>query len=207
MDWFDKAVALVWLALTYQQNRILRAGNPPPEALRSSWLGWLKEPLSHYWPTLIVVLVGVVYFFRPLVFPPSSVREGSPSIPSAQTALSTSPSVGDWRNVQPSPWAGPFGPIMAVELLQTFQQMPKPCVVKVTAPQENNNLRGTILWILQNAANCEVADNPIGPPNIDEPASIVKPTTDAGIVIHYSTDFGWRKRRPFLRHIIVQSRG
>jgi hypothetical protein len=101
------------------------------------------------------------------------------------------PSSADWRNVEASPWAGPFGPILAVELLQEFQQMPSPCVVKVTAPSENDNLRGTIVWILQYGAKCEVVNNPTGPPDIDQPASIVAPTNNAGLVIHYAADFGW----------------
>ena len=60
MDLFDKAVAVAWLALTYQQNRILRAGNPPT-ATSPSW----TRNLVHYWPTGLVVLLGIVIILRP----------------------------------------------------------------------------------------------------------------------------------------------
>lgn len=126
--------------------------------------------------------------------PPTSPQSPQPpqTAPSAQVAASTNPSVKDWRNLAPSPWGGPFGPIMAVEIVQTFEELPKPCVVKVTAPPENENLRGTLNWILQYGAKCDIAENPIGPPNVDEPQSAeVQPNGNPGIIIHWAADYSW----------------
>jgi hypothetical protein len=74
MDWFDKTVALVWLVLTYQQNRILRAGNPSLDGRRHPWFA----QIAHYWPTFMGVLVIGFILLRPVLSLPSrAAREGS----------------------------------------------------------------------------------------------------------------------------------
>jgi hypothetical protein len=96
----------------------------------------------------------------------------------------------NWQNIPSGPWAGPLGPILAVELLDVFQQLPKPCAAKVTAPHDNENLRATMAWILQYGAKCEIVGDSSGLPNADEPRSAqVLPNTNAGIVVHWSSDY------------------
>lgn len=106
------------------------------------------------------------------------------TIPSNTISGNTS---ANWRNVPPGPSAGPIGPISAVELVQTFEQLPTPCVVDVTAPSDNENLRGTLAWILQYGAKCQIAGAP-SPPNADEPQSS-EPNTKPGLVIHWASNF------------------
>jgi hypothetical protein len=48
-------------------------------------------------------------------------------------------------NVASSPKGGPLGPIVAVQLAQILDALPKPCVVRVTRPKENySQLKETI---------------------------------------------------------------
>lgn len=80
------------------------------------------------------------------------------------------------------PRSGPIGPIFAVELVQLFMQAPKPCVANVTAPEDNKNLRDTLIWILRYSAQCDIQIDS-SPKNIDDP--LVTVTTEPGLVIHY----------------------
>jgi hypothetical protein len=58
MDWFDKAVAVAWLALTWRQNRILDKANPPsPDP---SWKLTAQNYLSRFWPMGVMILLGVL---------------------------------------------------------------------------------------------------------------------------------------------------
>jgi hypothetical protein len=58
MDWFDKAVAVAWLALTWRQNRILDKANPP--APDPSWKTKAQNYLSRYWPMAVMILLGML---------------------------------------------------------------------------------------------------------------------------------------------------
>ena len=85
MDYFDKSVALAWLALTYQQNRILARGNPVE--IESKTLGaQLKRELVLHWPTIVGILFIVAFLGRPYIIP--SRRERPAQVPQAQLAIS-----------------------------------------------------------------------------------------------------------------------
>jgi hypothetical protein len=87
MDWFDRIVGLVWLLLTYQQNQILRAGNPPPQGtVESRWLIYAKK----YWPMFVMVLLGVAIWLPRIIQIPLLVANveslhGTADIPSNAT--------------------------------------------------------------------------------------------------------------------------
>jgi hypothetical protein len=93
MDWFDKVVGLAWLALTYQQNQILRAANPVQHPSQER----LRTYAQRYWPMAVMVVLGVAIWL-PRVIPipslsasveplhgtadvPAQIREATISIP------------------------------------------------------------------------------------------------------------------------------
>jgi hypothetical protein len=100
------------------------------------------------------------------------------------------------RDVPASSQGGPIGPILAVEMVQWFSQLPKPCLVKLTYASDNQNLGRTLDWILSygdptkvnGGAICDMQPDVLSPPNIDEPSSPRK-TTDPGIVVHWNENF------------------
>jgi hypothetical protein len=100
------------------------------------------------------------------------------------------------RDAPASSQGGPIGPILAVEVVQWFSQLPKPCLVKLTYASDNQNLGRTLDWILSygdptkvnGGAICDMHPDVLSPPNIDEPSSPRK-TTDPGIVVHWNENF------------------
>jgi hypothetical protein len=106
------------------------------------------------------------------------------------------------RSIRPpaGPRSGPIGPIFAVELVQLFTQAPKPCVANVTAPEDNKNLRDTLIWIHQYGAQCDIRIDS-SPKNIDDP--LVPVTTEPGVVIHYSKISPLEKRLPISLRLVA----
>ncbi len=146
----------------------------------------------------LIVACAALWFAVRFIAPMASQQVGILTAvpPPAQSAIQQTPppaktiAPSDWRNIPPGPWAGPIGPIMAIEIVQTFQQLPQPCVVKVTAPSENDNLRSTLNWILEYGAKCEIAPMTLGPPNADEPQSAeLQPNSNSGMIIHWAADY------------------
>jgi hypothetical protein len=123
-----------------------------------------------------------------------------PPEPPTQTSAAEEPSVADWRNRPSSPWAGPMGPVFALELVATFNRLPKPCLLKITGP--DNPFVATFRWLLTygvitsgpagsgpfSNSVCEIAPDSVEPPDIDEP-NPVKPTTEPGIVVHWNENY------------------
>jgi hypothetical protein len=181
MDWFDKAVALAWLALTYQQNRILRAGNPPQEGERkaSQWHTWLV-PLGHYWPTLMGIIVIAVILLRPLLVP----RPVQESIihPTATISLQTPPKVEGRRVIIP-PRELSFNQTMALvaaigNVKRIYDSLPPPtrgnyttreCDLEITSSETNALFRESLKRIAQ-VMGC-VVNQPQGPNPTDADAT------------------------------------
>jgi len=176
MDWFDKTVAVVWLVLTYQQNRILRAGNPPTVASQSR--AW---SFVHYWPTGLGVLIAMVIFLRPNLQSLVPVLFPSPQSPSVQSAPS-------------SPAANHIGTTFGLQLAQMLDRLPKPCAIKVTDPNKQDELSSLIRWVVSygnpsGGAICSLIGNNSEPPNIDNPPAVA-PTTAPGMVVHWDFTSG-----------------
>jgi len=152
---------------------------------------FLASEIWNFVPLGLMAVAGVIWIYMGVTRTEPLMKIELPKVNSAAEESSTTPpSVADWRNRPSSPWAGPIGPIHAVELVSIFQRLPSPCVVKVTAPTDNENLRATLEWILQYGAKCEIASTPMVPPSADEPQfAEVQPNTKPGVIIHWAPDF------------------
>jgi hypothetical protein len=162
----------------------------------------------------MAVACGALWFAVRYILPVASQQFSLPTATSAPTAIeqatpfvptpiseTSSPSVRDWRNIPASPWGGPIGPIMALELVATFNRLPKPCLLKFTGPA-NDPFVDTIGWLLSNGvitngpsgggpfsgSVCEIASSTIDLPDVDDPNPI-KLTTEPGIVVHWNESY------------------
>jgi hypothetical protein len=158
-----------------------------------------SQQRRRYWPWIVALVLTTVasvapaYFIYRLTghFVESVDTGASQAIPTRNAPSTTQPPVGDW-NRPPDATGGPIGPILAVELASTFEQLPKPCTVKTTAPPQTE-LASTITWILTYGSPsgdliCTVESANPGPPNVDEPAPPA-PTIEPGIVIHWNQNY------------------
>jgi hypothetical protein len=83
---------------------------------------------------------------------------------------------------------GPLGPIMAVEMVQTFKTVTS-CTISLTAPAEMSSFRDTLRWLLtepqiDGGAGCTLWRE-VSPPSVDDLPS-PKQTSIRGIVIHWN---------------------
>ena len=95
----------------------------------------------------------------------------------------------DW-NIPASPKAGPVGPIFAVEFVNTFNRLPKPCLIKISSPRNEirfNNFLADNQRRSQQCCDLRFAkDEPL--PGAGEPERAVNPT-EPGLVVHWNQDF------------------
>jgi hypothetical protein len=86
-----------------------------------------------------------------------------------------------------------IGTTWALELSQVLNRLPKPCTIKVTAPNLNDEVPSVIAWVVSygnpsGQAICSPAPSPSGPLNEDEPLPLT-PTTEPGVVVHLDANF------------------
>ena len=125
---------------------------------------------------------------------PSGSISGSveviPSAPRVSAALE------DW-NQSSGEHSGPIGPELAAVFMYKFDQLPKPCAVKITAPDNGKSeLATTLGWLLTNGRNggggapdiCVVESPDLPPIDADDPTSLKK-NGDKGIIIHWNPDY------------------
>jgi hypothetical protein len=112
-------------------------------------------------------------------------QKTQPVVESAQQAA-----VPAW-NIPSSAQGGPVGPIFAAEFVQWLDDhLPKPCVIKVTAPPDSE-LGKTIAWLAQYGGGrglCTIYQDDSGPRNIDDGEQVVL-SAEPGIVIHSKAEF------------------
>jgi hypothetical protein len=150
-----------------------------------------------YWPWLLAMLLitlaaaSPAYLTYRLAMGTLPIQPPNP--PSVVSPLPTSPSTWD---TPPSAQGGPIGPILAIEFVQAFDALPKPCKVMISAPQ-GSHLRETLYWLLNyggssrgpgGTAVCEMESPALSPQNVDEPNPI-KPNPETGIIIHWDQSF------------------
>jgi hypothetical protein len=128
---------------------------------------------------------------------PTPISTESPKAPPAVSPTASpiaSPTIVQSWNTPPSARGGPVGPIFAAEFVQWLSDhLPKPCLVKVTAPQ-NSELGNTIRWLVEYGGGkglCAIYSGDSGPPNVDDPSP---QTNEPGIVIHSHADFAPAER-------------
>jgi hypothetical protein len=83
-----------------------------------------------------------------------------------------------------------IGETFSIELAQLLHELPQPCLIKITNPA-NTELGSLINWVttygnMPNGHICAVEEN-TALPDVDK--KYVKPTTDAGMVIHWNADY------------------
>jgi hypothetical protein len=118
----------------------------------------------------------------------------APTVPTTDVpqAPSNAPSTPapSWT-IPAGPKTGPIGPILAAQLVQWFNEnLPKPCVVKLTFPTDSE-LGRTFSWLIQYGGGqglCSIYQDDKRPRNIDDGVPI-NPTTEPGIVIHWNESF------------------
>ena len=146
---------------------------------------WLKLQASRWW--IVAVILAFAYVAGPAMYrratAPVALTGAIGEMPIGTKPYSDPAS---W-NVPPSGLGGPLGPIAAVQLAQTLDALPKPCLIKLTGPHESE-LRKTIEWIVvYGHANqqpiCSIQqDSPI--PSADEPP--LKLNEQPGIIVHWN---------------------
>jgi hypothetical protein len=92
-----------------------------------------------------------------------------------------------WQR-EPGPKEGPFGPIFAWELVQEFEQIHKPCNIKIRAAKDTKAFRDTFAWLLENGAHCP-PDLSSTPPNLDPEDSHPPEPKTGGIVVRFNDGF------------------
>ena len=137
-------------------------------------------------PWTMIGFGGVILFLGFVIIGVGVYRLNSQPIPiSIETSTTSSPATNPqpW-NMPASAQGGPVGPIFAAQFVQLLDGLPKPCLVKVSAPPKSE-LGRTIAWLAQYGGGnglCTIYEDDRGPPNIDE--EIVLQTNETGIVIH-----------------------
>src|SRR5271163_5030039 len=146
-----------------------------------------------YWLALIlivfvymgtpVLLSQIKSIVRPIVKPvtvtttPPSVAASGPVIARSATTTNGCPQAPLRWQEPAGAQTGPIGPILAAEFIWEFDQLPKPCAVKITS-FERGELLSTFEWLLtygRTGGNggppiCELGSGDLPPPDADDPA-------------------------------------
>jgi hypothetical protein len=201
MEWFDKAVGITWLVLTYQQNRILARGNPPQNetANRLSGLRQRFVGLARYWPTLIVVAFGGIYFGRSLIMPPSAGLSSisTPAAAASPVALGVaSTPVSESLSTDSGPPPNPneilaakgllFSPNFAQNLSRELLRLPRPCTFKLIAPKSLIPVRDQLVSA---AMNSSVPDMENSGATLIAPCTVIDEQEDRNPELYGRRDF------------------
>jgi hypothetical protein len=156
---------------------------------------WLRKALTAVnqtiSPNLLIAALLVLFIY---VAGPSFLGRVKKALSSPVTSVGTpappeqsTPPLTTWGDLPASNRSGPIGPMLAIELVQQFERLPKPCLVKVTYTAENRNLGNTLDWLLDygDPNGGRICNIPTTAPNINDPTT----TREPGIVIHWDSKF------------------
>jgi len=183
-DWLILAIC-IYEAYQTRKERNRNGQSPPPAA-----------PRLRYWPWVTLAVLATIVAWLPVYIRsiqmkmPTAATTAAPTTAWNPQSLAAPPS-SLWYPVASSAWSGPLGPILAVELVQTFKDLPQPCQVRLTVADDKINLARTLSWLLgrspnDGAAGCEVTGEQLALPYIEMP---MHRTNDPGVVIHWNSDF------------------
>ncbi|MFZ0680742.1 hypothetical protein [Candidatus Binatus sp.] len=145
-----------------------------------------------YWPWIAIFGIATAITLGPWLL--SRFDGNSVSSPATGPVQPPVAATEDW-NQPPNAHSGPIGPIAAAEFMYRFDQLPKPCRVKITS-FEPSELATTLGWLLTNGRNggggqpiiCELENADLPPIDADDPTSVRK-NSNKGMVIHWNPDY------------------
>jgi hypothetical protein len=162
----------------------------------SAWQRELRGAMIGLSAATLAIMASVLEGRPPVASPQLPTSPFQVAAPVSDVSKTNESATGCIQSVPPKwqeragPQSGPMGPIMAVELVGTFNRLPKPCRLKVTGP--DSEFLSTLRWLLSYGAAgapvCEIEPTTAEPPNIDEP-NPVRPTTKPGIVVHWDESY------------------
>ena len=188
------AVAIIGVGV-----RLIVAFKPPSSERVKGTFGHLGYTLLTVGCLIIAVLVWILYvpFTFQLPIKRSTQSTGAeapaPVLPSNAVSLEVAPTptpIAGW-NVPAGPKTGPVGPIFALEFINAFNRLPKPCTIKITGPR--NAFVSTISSLLEKGgpnggAICDLR-NDQSPATAGGSEPSMEPTTEPGFVVHWNQDF------------------
>jgi hypothetical protein len=179
---YNCAVALPWTQVfgEYISAVFLKGWGYVPAGIVAviRFVEWLKgKPFPiRAWSKITVLVLGLI-FAQFMAYRDLRIRSANVVVPKPPPRWTEPPSVQ----------TGPIGPITAVEVLQEFEKLPKPCVGRVRTAEDTRELGGTLVWILQYGAGCRLEESPT-PPDINAPQPPPIPGT-SGLVIRWKEQF------------------
>jgi hypothetical protein len=189
MELFDKAVGITWLMLTYQQNRILARGNPPQDAAtdRLSSLRQRAISLIRYWPTIVVLAFGGIYFGRSLlVAPPQPQTAELTGVGTPTAAPIETPQSPENENAILAAKGLRFSANFAQYLSRDFLPLPRPCMFKLVAPKALAPVRDQLVSA---AMNSSVPNMENSGGNIIQPCEVEDERKDRNPELYGRRDF------------------
>jgi hypothetical protein len=158
---------LIWNIWPAIRARITGASGS--EAVEVQKLPWWRRPI----PVMVLLVI--------FAWLPSFIGLFQASSPP------TAPSPSPMAPPPPSSQERPLGSTFSIQLAQTLESLPKPCLIKLTGPH-NTELFRTIDWVIAYGHGdmqpicSRVEDNPI--PNADE--QLPKRAPDGELIVHWN---------------------
>jgi hypothetical protein len=188
------AVAIIGVGV-----RLIIAFKPPNSERVKGTLGHLGYILLAMGCVILAILIWILYVPLTLQLPFRRRTEANPVAnvveaptpgPAVNQDVASAPTPQAVWNVPASPQTGPTGPILAIEFVNTFNRLPKPCTIRITGPR--NEFVSTISWLLANGGPngttiCDLQKDE-SPTNASVPEPM-KPAMEPGIVVHWNQDF------------------